>query len=73
VRVRITEVPSLSGSLTKYSEPDWCQQLEAIVIFQILTATAMLMAAFWDVTQCSLIKLAYVSEVLNATIVRAIG
>jgi hypothetical protein len=41
--------------------------------FQVLTAASMKMAVFWDVALCSLVKVTDVSEVLSASIIRAMN
>jgi hypothetical protein len=44
-----------------------------IVRFQVLTATSMKFRVFWDVAPCSHVKLTDVSEVLTASIIRAVA
>jgi hypothetical protein len=45
----------------------------SIVRFQALAGASMKMAAFWVVVPCSLVKFTDVSEVLAASIIRAIS
>jgi hypothetical protein len=44
-----------------------------LVRFQVLTAAGMKMSFFWDVAPCSLVEVYDVSEVLAASIFRAIA
>jgi hypothetical protein len=43
------------------------------VIFQVLKAASMKVAVFWVVALCSLVEVTDVSEVLAASIIRAIA
>jgi hypothetical protein len=43
------------------------------VRFQVLTAARMKMALFWVVAQCSLVEVTDVSEMLPASIIRAMS
>jgi hypothetical protein len=42
------------------------------VIFQVLTAARMKMAVFWDVAPCRVVEIDRLSEVLTASIIRAL-
>jgi hypothetical protein len=46
---------------------------EKVEIFEVLMAAGMNKAVFWVVAPCSLVKFIYVSEVLVASIIRAMS
>jgi hypothetical protein len=47
-----------------------CWQSRYLLRFQLLTATSMKRAVFWDIAPCSLEELTDISEVLTAFIIR---